>query len=294
MAHSIEVSPARLESDLKEIECLIEEVEAVDGHRPIGERKAIGLTRPSTELVGLVGRAEGRIVAFVALTTATEDWWAMEMAIAPAYRRDAHYRRLFEAAVEEARRRGGKAIRAWLFHPGLATAAVREGFKEERQLFKMEHHLPHSPAVDYPSGIRVRSFRPEHDEGVLLGLNNEAFAGHPENGAWTVAELAMRMERDWFDPEMLVMAWHGKELVGFNWLKVRDREGEIYVIAVSPSFQGRGLGKALLVDGLNRLEKAGAEKAFLYVDADNHGALRMYRDLGFYLDHVDRSFVRAV
>ncbi|MGH8958609.1 MAG: mycothiol synthase [Acidimicrobiia bacterium] len=288
------IEPARLATDLKEIESLLEAVEVVDGHRPIGERKAIGLTRPTLELVGLVGRAEGRIVAFIALTPAASDWWAMEMAIAPAFRRHEHYRRLFEAAVGEARRRGGRGLRAWLFHPGLATAAVREGFREERQLFKMELHLPLSTVGEYPPNIEVSSFRPGHDEEALLRLNNQAFVGHPENGAWTRAELALRMERDWFDPEMVVMAWKRNELVGFNWLKADDDEGEIYVIAVAPRFQGKGLGKALVMDGLGRLEKAGAEKAFLYVDADNQAALRLYRDLGFYLDHVDRSFVRAV
>ena len=291
---AMEIGPARLATDLEEIEGLIKNVEAVDGHRPIGERKAMGLTRPTTELVGLVGRTEGRVVAFVALTPANEGWWAMEIAIAPALRQHEHYRPLFEAAVAEVRLRGGKALRAWLFHPGLATAAVREGFKEERQLFKMEHHLPLSPEANYPPDIRVSSFRPGHDEKPLLTLNNEAFFGHPENGAWTEAELAVRMKRDWFDPKMLLMARKEQNLVGFIWLKAGNGEGEIYVVAVAPHFQGSGLGKALVVDGLNQLEKAGAEKAFLYVDADNHRALRLYRDLGFYLDHVDRSFVTAV
>jgi mycothiol synthase len=291
---AMEIGPARLATDLEEIESLIKNVEAVDGHRPIGERKAMGLTRPTTALVGLVGRTEERIVAFVALTPANEGWWAMEIAIAPALRQHEHYRPLFEAAVAEVRLRGGKALRAWLFHPGLATAAVREGFKEERQLFKMEHHLPLSPEANYPPDIRVTSFRPGQDEKSLLNLNNEAFFGHPENGAWTEAELAVRMKRDWFDPEMLLMARKAQDLVGFIWLKAGDGEGEIYVIAVAPHFQGRGLGKALVVDGLRKLEKAGAEKAFLYVDADNHRALRLYRELGFYLDHVDRSFVRSV
>ncbi|HJQ94853.1 MAG TPA: GNAT family N-acetyltransferase, partial [Acidimicrobiia bacterium] len=248
---AMEIGPARLATDLEEIEGLIKNVEAVDGHRPIGERKAMGLTRPTTELVGLVGRTEGRVVAFVALTPANEGWWAMEIAIAPALRQHEHYRPLFEAAVAEVRLRGGKALRAWLFHPGLATAAVREGFKEERQLFKMEHHLPLSPEANYPPDIRVSSFRPGHDEKPLLTLNNEAFFGHPENGAWTEAELAVRMKRDWFDPKMLLMARKEQNLVGFIWLKAGNGEGEIYVVAVAPHFQGSGLGKALVVDGLN-------------------------------------------
>jgi mycothiol synthase len=66
------------------------------------------------------------------------------------------------------------------------------------------------------------------------------------------------------------------------------------VVAVAPGAQGLGLGRALVVDGLVRLQEAGADKIFLYVDADNHPAIHLYRDLGFYVDHVDRSFVRIV
>lgn len=290
----MEIGLARLPTDRPEIERLLIELEAIDGHRPIGEHKALGLTRPGPDLVSLVGRSNGQVVAFVPLTVAGDGWWAMEMAVVPGYRREEHYRLLFEAAVKEVVDRGGKALRAWLFQPRLATAAVGAGFSEERQLFKMERHLPFDRPFDYSAGVELRTFRLGHDERAWLELNNEAFAGHPENGAWTAGHLQERFEQDWFDPELILMAWHGLNLIGFNWLKIKDREGEIYVIAVSPNAQGEGLGRALIVDGLDRLVARGAERAYLYVDADNHRALRLYRDLGFYLDHVDRSFLRVV
>jgi ribosomal protein S18 acetylase RimI-like enzyme len=34
--------------------------------------------------------------------------------------------------------------------------------------------------------------------------------------------------------------------------------------------------------------------AMLYVDADNAGALRLYEELGFVTDHVDRAYVGDV
>jgi mycothiol synthase len=293
MGASLAIGPADLVADLPAIEHLIAAVEAIDGHRPIGERKARGLTESTQELIGLVGRSEGRVAAFVALTPASDTYWAMELAVEPEFRERDNYRQLFGAAAEKASSRGARGLRAWLFQPGLARAAVAEGFREERQLFKMERQLPVAERAEYPEGIEVRPFR-LGDEPAWLAVNNRAFVGHPENGGWTIPELTTRLEQDWFEPWMLLMAWDGSHLAGFNWLKRDESGGEIYVIAVDPDYQGRGLGRALIVDGLRRLEKSGAERGFLYVDADNQRALRLYRRLGFYLDHVDRAFVREL
>ena len=87
-----------------------------------------------------------------------------------------------------------------------------------------------------------------------------------------------------------MLAWAGEKLAGFNWLKLTDRVGEVYVIAVSEP--GSGLGTALLTDGMERLSGRGAGKVVLYVEGDNSSALDVYRRLGFYLDHVDRAFIR--
>jgi mycothiol synthase len=89
------------------------------------------------------------------------------------------------------------------------------------------------------------------------------------------------------------MAWIGDELGGFCWTKQHNEElGEIYVIAVNPRHRRQGLGRALVLEGMRSLSVRGMSSVMLYVDADNAAGLALYRDLGFRLDHVDRSFVR--
>lgn len=286
----MEIGAARIPAELPEIEALLADVERIDGHPPIGERKSFGLTRFHPDLRGLTGRSDANLVAFVAFSPAEAGAWAMEIAIRPSHRDSEVYAQIFRRAVEEAERLNAERLRAWIFSPGLAAAAVSAGFVEERRLFKMERGLPVDQKPHFPEEITVRSFRPGLDNDDWLALNNRAFAGHPENGDWNHADLSQRLEADWFDPELFLMAWREDRLVGFNWLKRHGEEGEIYVVAVAE--KGTGLGTALLLQGLGVLQSRGAVRAFLYVDSENQAALNRYRRLGFYLDHVDRSFVR--
>jgi mycothiol synthase len=57
--------------------------------------------------------------------------------------------------------------------------------------------------------------------------------------------------------------------------------GEIYIIGVQPEHQGRGLGRALVVAGLDHLAAVGAKTGMLYVDHTSRGAMLLYEDLGF-------------
>jgi mycothiol synthase len=290
-----------LPRDLAAVGELLSRVEAADGHQPIGEHKYLMLFQGDREsVVGLVGEAEGRLVSYVALTPGAEPgWWGMELAVDPDQRSPATFLNLFNAGIAEVARRGGRAVRAWLFQPRLAEVAIRAGFEAERELLKLERQLTggfHGDRSDarLPEGVRLAAFVPARDEHAWLELNNSAFVDHPENGRWTLEVLENRMGQPWFRADELLMAWDGTGLAGFCWLKRAHGEGEIYVIAVAPRTQGIGLGRALVLQGLSLMERKGDQVAFLYVDASNHRALGLYRSLGFYVDHVDRSFVRTL
>ena len=65
--------------------------------------------------------------------------------------------------------------------------------------------------------------------------------------------------------------------------------GEIYVIAVDPDFQGLGLGRALVLAGLDSLARPGHRAGHALRRPPNTAAVRLYEDLGFTVDHVDRG-----
>jgi mycothiol synthase len=199
-------------------------------------------------------------------------------------------RRALEAAADE----GGGHVHYWVFRPDAAddALAAKLGMRKGRDLLHVCVDLPVDDGVALPPGMRLRAFRPGHDEDAWLAVNNRAFAGHPEQGDWDADTLHRRMNEPWFDAGDFLIAADDAGIAGFNWTKLRrDRgEGEIYVIGVDPDRKLSGLGKALLLAGLEHMAEQGMRTCCLYVDEANDTALALYKRFGFREDHRDRAY----
>ena len=94
------------------------------------------------------------------------------------------------------------------------------------------------------------------------------------------------MDTDWFDPEGLWFLYdeRGAEpaLAGFHWTKRHPgATGEVYVVGLSSSYWGEGMGGPLMAIGLEHLVKDGSSQVILYVEADNRPAVKRYNEIGF-------------
>jgi ribosomal protein S18 acetylase RimI-like enzyme len=70
--------------------------------------------------------------------------------------------------------------------------------------------------------------------------------------------------------------------------------GWVDTLAVAQSERRRGLGRALLLHALTDLQRAGARGLGLGVEAENDGALGLYRSLGLEVEREWRVYaVRA-
>jgi len=210
---------------------------------------------------------------------------------------------LLDGALAEVARAGGGTVTYWVpaATPADEDRAAASGFAPDRSLLQMRCALP--LAAGGPSGTRaagatIRAFEPGRDEDAWLRVNNRAFAGHPEQGGWTMATILERERAPWFDPQGFRLLEVDGRLAGSCWTKVHREahppEGEIYVIAVDPEFSGHGFGRTLAVDGLDHLARSGLTVGMLYVDGANDPAVGLYRSLGFTEARVDRSFVARV
>ena len=73
----------------------------------------------------------------------------------------------------------------------------------------------------------------------------------------------------------------------------RARTGEIYAIYVHPERCRSGAGRALLAEGVARLEEAGFVQATLWVLEDNRSARRFYEHHGWRPDGAMKVFERG-
>ena len=167
-------------------------------------------------------------------------------------------------------------------HPAAARLAASHGWERVRDLWVMRRSTARPlPALEVPDGVRIRPYR-EGDAAGIVAVNAAAFAHHPEQGAMDEDNLARRMAEPWFDPAGLLVAEDGSGMLGFHWTKQHDAQhGEVYVVAVAPEAQGRGLGRLLTLAGLHHLAGLGVEEVLLYVESDNAPAIAVYSRLGF-------------
>ncbi len=149
--------------------------------------------------------------------------------------------------------------------------------------------------AEIPSGATLRNFEPGRDDAAWLEQNNAAFSHHPEQGAWRNEDLAERTHEPWFDSSSFLLLEFDGRLAASCWTKVNElnpqRFGEIYIISVHPDFQGRGLGRVMVLQGLASLRRRGVNTGILFVDKSNIPAKELYENLGFTVvrnDHLVR------
>jgi mycothiol synthase len=300
----VEVAPARF-PEVRELVARIDaDARAADGHPALGDAVWLDLEHPGADSAGyLVG--ESAYAHIGRGDNATPAHWTLGLALAPSARATSGVRHaLVTAAAAHVAANGGGLMVLWVL--GATTADDAElsaaALVPARDLYEMRVALPLEHEPKWPAGTRVRSFEPGQDETAWLTVNNEAFAGHAEQGGWTADTLVRRVAEPWFDPALFLLAFADADdtLLGFNWLKVHDadennpRLGEIYVIGVARRAQGTGLGKALAIAGLAAVYERGIETGGLFCAADNEPALRLYRSLGFAVHRVDRAYEREV
>lgn len=218
---------------------------------------------------------------------------SVELVIHPEHRRSGIGTELLKSAIEIC----GQKMRLWSHGdlPAARKLAQSNDFIKVRTVIQMSKDLTEVSPIK--SDYQIRSFLPDLDNQAWLSLNNQAFALHPEQGNWSESDLSIRVNEDWFDEKGFFVAQDKDKLIGFCWTKIHgghshthqtdsdhhdhDPIGEIYVMAVSKEYEGRSIGKALTITGLNYLKYQGLSSVMLYVDEDNQIAVNLYKSLGF-------------
>jgi mycothiol synthase len=163
-----------------------------------------------------------------------------------------------------------------------------------REIWLMRTELTRPFTEMVPAEFSWHTFQVGQDDAEFLTANADAFARHPEQGLWDESDLRKRITEPWFVPQdfHLLRDSEGK-IAGFVWIKIHIErmvpDAEIYLIGLTQKYQQKGLGKALLAHGLNKIYHKGFNEAIIYVDAPNAVALNLYQKHGF--KHISTQIV---
>lgn len=162
---------------------------------------------------------------------------------------------------------------------GALNDRERRGFLAAGFTVREELHLLAADLDDLPAAMRAPLRRGRRrDRRAALAVDALAF-----DTFWRLDETGLE-EALTATPSarFRVAAEHGAVL-GYAVCGRAGRRGYVQRLAVDPAAQGRGLGRALLVDGLRWLARRGATRAVVNTQVGNERALELYASFGFRL-----------
>ena len=179
----------------------------------------------------------------------------------------------------------------------------RCGFKVDRYFFTMERSLSLPiPESQLPATFTMRQVRGNEDSEAWVELFNQSFIDH-----WNHHELTVESYKHWltepdYKPELdLVAVAADGTFAAFCHCHISPEdnkrsgrnEGWISTLGTRRGFRRMGLGRAMLLAGMQQLKAGGVDTVRLGVDSENpSGAGRLYESVGFRKVYTQIMFVK--
>ena len=234
--------------------------------------------------VGVV-RDGDRIVGYGTVREMGELWRA-EGYVHPAALGRGIGRLIATGLEEDAVRRGARRIQNSVFEVDSAARSLLEslGYRAVRVFRELRIKLEAPPpAPDWPDGLRVVAFDPEHDAREFHAAHQEAFTDHWDYTPRDFASWSQRqLGGERFDPTLWCVVRAGDEIAAGT-ICTGDTYGGgwVDVLFTRRPWRKQGVGAALLSDAFGRFWERGEHSVGLGVDAANEtGAFRLYERAG--------------
>jgi GNAT superfamily N-acetyltransferase len=239
------------------------------------------------EEVVTLWEADGQIVAMLNPDSPGEAYFQVH----PAYRHLVSFSDMLDVAEQKlfkTNETGKKDLLAWVNESDANTKALFAERGYARSRFKAEHMRYRSftqPVPDPvpPAGYTVRALGDESELPARSWLSWKAF--HPDEPdekyqGWDWYKNVQRIPLYRRDLDIVAVAPDG-ELAAFCtvWFDDMTRTAVFEPVGTHPDHQKRGLGKAVMSDGLRRAQRLGATLAT--VSSYSEGAHALYHSMGF-------------
>ena len=172
--------------------------------------------------------------------------------------------------LDELRAAGYREVITNALAPGASLPLVDSGFAIRGRLHLLSHDLEGLP----PATRHTRRARTA-DRESLLRVDTAAF-----DDFWRLDQVGLDQAAR-ATPRAHTRVTRGDPIDGYALFGYADDVGYVQRLAIRPEAQGRGLGPALLNDGLRWLRARNARTAFVNTQVDNDRALGLYERAGF-------------
>ncbi len=181
------------------------------------------------------------------------------------------------------------------------------GFKADRWFYNMGRSLVDVPVVhtQVPEGFTIRPVQGTEEAKTWVEMFNQSFIDHWNHHDLTLEDYHHEIEHDpEYKPELdLVAIAPDGTLAGFCVASIHTadnqqrncREGWINLLGTRRGFRRMGLGRALLLRGLQCLQQQGIDYAKIGVDSQNpNQAFALYESVGFHRLHACPTFIKLL
>jgi len=243
--------------------------------------------------VGLWVDADGQMLAWAVMQT---PFWTIDYACHPAADKNLH-RQLLAWADDRARQILGTPsgrprwyVNVFADQAGRIRDLEQAGFASQSNVGEdswsmvLMRRSGETPVADYalPAGVVIRPLAGESEVGAYVDLQRAVF----ETESMTVDWRSRTLQQPQYVPDLdLVAVAPDGGLAAFCicWL---DREtdpvsGQVEPLGVHPDWRKSGLGRAILSEGLRRLQSHGASQISVETDSFRGPALELYESAGF-------------
>ena len=170
--------------------------------------------------------------------------------------------------------RGYREVITAALGPAESRGFIEAGFQVRERLHLLAHDLMGlsvAPAAPLRRGRRI-------DRAAALEVDGRSFDSfwRLDAGGFEEAIAATPSSR-------FRIAGEGQAVIGYAVSGRAGPRGFLQRLAVDPTHQRNGLGRALAIDGLRWMKRRGVDRAMVNTQERNDGALALYQHLGFRL-----------
>jgi ribosomal protein S18 acetylase RimI-like enzyme len=179
---------------------------------------------------------------------------------------------LWDSARAEIARMGGATVAAIAMQPWFQNVLDGNGFENRQQIVMLEwRQQPWD--MSQAEGIRIRRMSEEDLPGVTV-TDHASFDPLWHNSSDT-------LQRAFSQSLYATVAEGAQGIVGYQMTTGHGQRAHLARLAVHPSLQGRGLGRALLGNLFQHLSRLGTARLSVNTQSDNRVSLSLYAKMGF-------------